>query len=596
MHQRTNPCGTPEYVYDMLGRLENTALANGVTSTYTYTEAGQLESIVHAKGEQELASYQYEYYDNGNRKQAVELVSGSGAATGPTVQVTVVDTSGAPLAGKNIYAFNGSTYTNYSRVTDAQGQASITLPEGTYRFRVDVDGTQFWSGAENHCEIGQCGSVEFSIPQPVLVSVTDSSGAPQAGLKVYAFNGSTYTNFSATTDANGQVSLRLPAGNYRFRADFNGTQFWSGPENHCSVPGCTMASVQVTVPVTVLVKDNLSTPKAGIKVYAFNGSTYTNFSANTNEDGLAIFTLPPGSYRFRADFNDTQFWSGAANHCDVPDCEGTSVTVTRPVQVTVTDTDGAPKSGLKVYAFNGTTYTNFSATTDVAGQVNFTLPQGNYRFRADLNGTQFWSNASNHCEVVSTSSTQEPGCENADVTVSIPLVVSIQDGNGNPQTGVKVYAFNGATYTNYNTTSNAAGNATFTLPLGNYRFRADFNGVQYWSAASNHCTIPGCNSLALIVGPQATATPTSVATQTPTPTVPAATGTPEATLTETSAPQASPTSFATETSQPETTETPTPVSWLPGGAKVFAVSRPQQNQTNQVIITVLDTNDAPKAG
>ena len=35
----------------------------------------------------------------------------------------------------------------------------------------------------------------------------------------------------------------LPEGNYRFRADLNGTQFWSGKSNHCAVPGCTEAAM-----------------------------------------------------------------------------------------------------------------------------------------------------------------------------------------------------------------------------------------------------------------------------------------------------------------------------------------------------------------
>jgi YD repeat-containing protein len=39
--------------------------------------------------------------------------------------------------------------------------------------------------------------------------------------------------------------------------------------------------------------------------------------------------------------------------------------------------------------------------------------------------------------------------------------------------------------------------------LGDYRFRADKNGQHYWSAAANHCVIPGCNSATIT-----TATPT----------------------------------------------------------------------------------------
>jgi uncharacterized repeat protein (TIGR01451 family) len=778
-----------QYEYDALGHLlkvlrpnPNNPGAGAVDSSYTYDEAGRVTGLQHVRQgspDPALAAYQYTYDPAGNIIQAVEKIASG--ETGPTVRVTVTDATGTALVGKTVYAFNGSAYTHYSKVTDDKGQASITLPEGAYRFRVDVDGTQFWSAEQNHCEIGKCGQVTLTIPQPVLVTVQDTDGTPKAGLKVYAFDGTTYTNFSGTTDSQGQVSLRLPQGSYRFRADFNGTQFWSGAENHCAVPGCSIAAVRVTVPVTVLVKDNLSTPKAGIKVYAFDGTTYTNYSATTGEDGQAVltlpegnyrfradyngtqfwsaaanhcsvvstsstqvpgcqaaevvvttpllvtvmdtdgapqggvkvyafngstyanfsattdangrasltlpegsyrfradfngtqfwsgaqnhcavpdcnsasvtvtpstlvtvtdtdnvpkaglkvyvfnettytnfsgttnadgqvnFTLPQGSYRFRADFTGTQFWSGAANHCVVPGCGSASVTVTKPLTVTVKDTDGTLKSGLKVYAFNGTTYTNYSGTTNASGQALFTLPQGSYRFRADLNGTQFWSGASNHCTL--------PGCEVADVTVSIPLVVNIQDGGGTPKAGVKVYAFNGATYTNYSATSDASGKVTLTLPLGSYRFRADYNGAQYWSGAANHCAVPGCLALTMTVGPQVTATPTATATHwvepvetfTPTALPPIEPPTFTPIPTETATPEPTATEIIQPTETPVDTASATPLAYQPGGAKVFAISlprdgfraaplrnNPQQAQTNQVTITVQDTDQSPKAG
>lgn len=58
---------------------------------------------------------------------------------------------------------------------------------------------------------------------------------------MYVFDGTTYTGFNETTDENGQSSITLPAGNYRFRADFNATQFWSGETDHCAIPGCLQA-------------------------------------------------------------------------------------------------------------------------------------------------------------------------------------------------------------------------------------------------------------------------------------------------------------------------------------------------------------------
>jgi len=167
---------------------------------------------------------------------------------------------------------------------------------------------------------------------PVTVTVLDTNGVPQEGLPVYAFDGTTYTGYNATTDANGEVQLTLPEGSYRFRSDLNGTQFWSDETNHCTIPGCESASITVTVPLTVTVQSQTGSPYADLPVYAFthagtgDGDTYTGFHGTSDADGQVVFTLPEGSYRFRADYaltgtgDNVQFWSGVANHCAVPGC------------------------------------------------------------------------------------------------------------------------------------------------------------------------------------------------------------------------------------------------------------------------------------
>jgi hypothetical protein len=128
--------------------------------------------------------------------------------------------------------------------------------------------------------------------------------------------------------------------------------------------------------VVVAVADTDGIAQEGVPVYAFDGETYTGYSGTTDADGEVGFTLPQGDYRFRADYNGTHFWSGDVNHCDVPGCASAAVTVTEPVIVSVSDTDGTPREGLKVYAFDGDTYTGYSGTTDAAGEVSLTLPGG----------------------------------------------------------------------------------------------------------------------------------------------------------------------------------------------------------------------------
>jgi RHS repeat-associated protein len=420
------------------------------------------------------------------------------AEPGP-VEIQVNDSTGAPAAGLKVYAFNGATYTGFNSTTDDNGRAQMYLPDGSYRFRIDKFGKQYWSDAGNHCTTPDCTSVSATVPVFGLVTttVTDTTGAAAAGLAVYAFNGTTYTGMRGTTDAQGQAVFNLPEGDYRFRADKNALQYWSGAANHCSVPECTETAISVPVfgVVTVAVHTGGGAPEAGLKVYAFKGTTYTGFNGTTDESGQVSFNLPEGTYRFRADKNGQQYWSGAENHCTVAGCASAEVVIPVFGQVSVhaATSAGAPQAGVNVYVFNEAVYTGFSAVTNENGDAAFTLPEGNYRFRADKNSVQYWSGPANHCAV--------PGCASAAVTVPVfgDVAITVTDTGGTPQPDLPVYVFNGAVYTGFNAVTDAQGLASLTLPEGDYRFRVDKNNLQYWSGTANTCAVPTCASATLTV-------------------------------------------------------------------------------------------------
>jgi hypothetical protein len=136
---------------------------------------------------------------------------------------------------------------------------------------------------------------------------------------------------------------------------------------------------------------------ASLRAYVFNRST--------NANRHVTFTLPQGSYRFRADFDNVQFWSNTQNDCTLPACESARVEVTNPIYVAVVNTDGVSLQGLSVYAFNGSTYTGNSGITDNYGVVAFTLPRGDYRFRVDYNGEQYWNGPIEDCTMTSCTET-----------------------------------------------------------------------------------------------------------------------------------------------------------------------------------------------
>src|SRR5690606_8327302 len=157
------------------------------------------------------------------------------------------DTDSAPKEGVEVFAFDGETFTGYQGITDENGEVSLTLPIGMYRFRADLGGTQFWSGEVNHCEVPSCEEVLnlITVTKPVVVTVLNENDDQYAGFEVYAFDGLAPTGHYAITDENGQASLVLPIGEYRFGADIRGTLFFSDEENHCEVIGCENASIDI---------------------------------------------------------------------------------------------------------------------------------------------------------------------------------------------------------------------------------------------------------------------------------------------------------------------------------------------------------------
>ncbi len=432
----------------------------------------------------------YQFWSGTNNHCAVPGCTSTTVTLNISVTVTVLNGS-FPDSGVNVWVFNNSTWTGLGGVTNAQGQVTFTLPVGGYRFRVDKPGKQFWSSTYNHCAIPGCTSITVPTTDRVQVTVLDTSGNPEVGINVLAYNGSSYTGYAAITNAQGVATFWLPVGDYRFRATKYATAFWSGPANHCTIRGCSAAGITTTTPVVVTVLDTLGSPQNNINVWAFNGEIWANVGAKTNAQGKATLVLLQGSYRFRVDMPGRQYWSNTDNHCTVPGCTAVGVTVNAPVIVTVLDTGGIPEAGINVLAYSGSYFTGVAALTNAQGQASLALAAGEYRFRTTKNGTAFWSGNSNHCTV--------PSCTSAGITTTLPVVVTVLDGLSQPVIGVKVYAMNDEIWAGYMATTDSNGQVSLTLPLGSYRFRVD-TPTQYWSGPGNHCTIPGCIAVTVTVG------------------------------------------------------------------------------------------------
>ncbi len=393
-----------------------------------------------------------------------------------TVNALYQETS-APVSGIKAYLFNTSgAYLGSCSTTNEYGQVFLDLPDQTYKVRVDYLGRQYWSEEF----IGQDATVGISMAD-AQVTVT-GSGLPQEGIRVYLFSASgSYLGLYQTTDADGQVVFRIPEGCYKFRADYQGAQFWSVDS--------TLASNMVN-PVAVPVGGGSftlgltlgdGTPLAGVSGHVFNlNGSYLGITAAANTDGQLFFNLADGSYNFRIDYLGEQFWTGSVA---VPDTLSTEMEISHETaEVTVTTGNG-PVVGAKVYLFSQTeSYLGRHFITDEAGKVSFHLPVGvGFRFRADVLGGQYWSD-----ETLINGGGVNPVAID---TGGGLFEIALQKAPDVPMGDVKLYLFSDAgSYLGQHQVTDDVGHAAFEVPDAAYKVRADYLGYQFWSTTTQVST------------------------------------------------------------------------------------------------------------
>ncbi len=484
-----------------------------------------------------------------NQAHPVSISTGGGL-----FEVLAADELDQPLAGVKTFVFNESgSYTGLQGVTDTSGKADFDLPDGTFRFRVDYLGSQFWSDPVSVPEnstariVIEHGSMEVTAGTPAapwpdvkvfafsgsgsylgLASRTDQDGRvlfrlpvgesfcfradilghsywsethtitagslnladirpgggffsvtvqkaenqPMEGLRALLFTDSgAYQGLSDFTDGEGLVTFRVPKGGYRIRFDYLGYSFWS-PETLVEEDTAVTMAIpheETTVRVWAAFQDE-QTSVAGARVHVFTeDGAYARLVEVTGEDGRAVFSLPQQSYCFRVDYLQQQFWSEPVT--------GQDVSVDLPMagaQITVTGS-GLPQEGIRVYAFTGAgSYLGIAAGTDEEGCVSFLLPEGVYRFRADYQNDQFWSEdaalAADQVHPVRVSA----GGGSFDLNIT--------RDSGLPVQGVKCHVFNeSGSYIGVNDVTGSDGRVSFSLSDGSYRFRMDYLGYRYWS-------------------------------------------------------------------------------------------------------------------
>lgn len=299
--------------------------------------------------------------------------------------------AGLPAAGVDVFLFSlDDAYLGQVMPTDDQGTAIFRVPAGSFSFRADYQGNQYWS---------RDAFLEADTENPILIGVGGGSfslvmekddNTPMTDINSYVFGKSgSYLGLKGSTGPGGRVSYELATGIFNVRADYLGYQYWSGP---LIVPD-TLTHVMVVdhADTTVTFQgqyQGVKTPLDQKRVYLFSPSgSYLGRHRDTDSSGQAVFNLPNQTYEVRCDYLGRHYWSGTFQLVD------TTVTVPQgKTYIHATRAGGDDAENARVYLFDGTdSYLGRYEHIDGEGNAQFILPEGQYRFRVDLDGRQQWT-------------------------------------------------------------------------------------------------------------------------------------------------------------------------------------------------------------
>jgi hypothetical protein len=305
--------------------------------------------------------------------------------------VVTVTGGGFPQSGEKVYVFSDTgTYLGLSESTDSGGEVRFTLPVGTYQFRVDHQGSKYWSKLEV-IEAGFVNTVIISTGGGSFTfSVETATGQALAGAKCYVFSGAgAYLGILGATDSEGKVFFDLADGEFKFRVDHMGYQFWSPVRTVPDVLADSLNLGHQDVIITVEGLYQAAQPLEGLKTYLFTpGGSYLGQYRITDPAGQVIFSLPDQPYKVRVDYFGHQFWSENFQHQDQTRTINQGKAVIHATRV------GADVEGAKVYLFTESgSYLGRSEISGPDGKVEFILPSAGFKFRVDEGGNQVWSPA-----------------------------------------------------------------------------------------------------------------------------------------------------------------------------------------------------------
>lgn len=209
------------------------------------------------------------------------VTDGSAAVEGATVKATA--------GGKD-----------YTATTDSTGKAVLDLPAGSYTYTVTKSGFETKSDSITVSNTGNIDVALTKITVTYQVKWKFTDEATSTALKDVSVS---VNDTVLISNASGEVTANLPNGSYPYTATLSGYDEVSGTaEVNGSSVSITKTMAKSTVPkytYSIKVTDKDSAPLSGARVVVYDSTGATKVAEkNTNESGIAEFSLEKGSYQY----------------------------------------------------------------------------------------------------------------------------------------------------------------------------------------------------------------------------------------------------------------------------------------------------------
>lgn len=344
---------------------------------------------------------------------------------GGIVAGRVTSTSGAPLAGVTVAAYNLDGSRRGFTGTNGAGLYSLLLPPGIYKLAAFDGSGQYATGffddqptfqtaTEMAVSAFLSSQADFGLALAARVSgtlVDATGGAPLAGRIVTAYTVAGTPVASVVSNTAGQFTLSLPAGVYKLIAEdpvgtyapgfFPAANSFERAEEITLAAGESLEGLAFPLTVSGLLSGSVVEAGTGaplkMSVAAYNLDGTLRALTGTDSLGRFLLLLPPGDYKLAA-YDElslfvTQFFLGKNNFPEATpsrvlrgaETSGVDFMLTRGVQVSgrVRDaSNGLPLMGISVAAYDGSGALAGVTRTGITGNWAMALLPGQYRFAA----------------------------------------------------------------------------------------------------------------------------------------------------------------------------------------------------------------------